>query len=500
MRFVQPAFKTLVTIGIFGVVLLIPLKVVPMVHQWLEDREAAGKMHAAEVYAEKMHELVSDEADTLVVEPDVFKSLSITLSNVQPAVAPEPLKLDGQLYLLSNSMVHVHSRFPGDVVEVGDYEDPNLARLRAANGNRSGDDAAETGGPQATDPGTETPSRPENYKRHLEFGDFVREGQLLAVVWSKELGEKKSELVEAVARLRIDEERLRVLEEGERKGAVPHDKVREQQKLVEGDAVNVDTAERTLHSWRVSDDEIESVRAEAERIRHRNLARAVRLNDNWARVEVRAVVSGTIVEKNVAVGDYVNNDLDLFKIADLSRMNVLANAYEEDLPALEGIPPAQRNWKIRLKADPKEEMAGSFDRIGPIIDPTQHTALVMGWVVNPRGRLRSGQFITAYIKLPTQPDEVSIPVSALVDQEGKTYVFSQSKKDPRRFQRRRVFPVRRNDQVVSLSRAPRTGSIDEVSEPLSVGDVVVTTGGLQLAAELTYLQSQAHIAGQGEPR
>ena len=494
MRFVQPAFKTLVTIAIFGVVLLIPLKVVPMVHHWLEEREAEGKKHAAEVYTEKMHELVSDQPNTLVVADDVFKSMGMTLAKVQPGVAPEPLKLDGQLNLLSNSMVHVHSRFAGDVVEVGVFDDANLAEQRRATGHDHGE-AKETGESPTNNTSANPAAGPGPYKRQLEFGDFVREGQLLAVVWSKDLGEKKSELVEAVARLRIDEERLRVLEEGERKGAVPHDKVREQQKLVEGDAVNVDRAERTLHSWRVSDEEIEAVRAEAERIRHRNLAPTVRLNENWARVEVRAVVSGTIVEKNVAVGDFVSNDLDLFKIADLSRMNVLANAYEEDLPVLETIPPDQRNWKIRLKADSKEELAGSFDRIGPIIDPTQHTALVMGWVVNPRGRLRSGQFITAYIQVPTPPNEVSIPVSALIDQEGLTYVFVQSSKNPQRFTRRRVFPVRRTDRLISLSRTPKSGSVAEPFEPLAVGDVVVTTGGLQLAAELTYLQSQASVAG-----
>src|SRR5206468_9128358 len=48
----------------------------------------------------------------------------------------------------------------------------------------------------------------------LRFGDFVHKGQLLAVVWSKDLGEKKSELVEGIARLRIDEEKLENLQNG----------------------------------------------------------------------------------------------------------------------------------------------------------------------------------------------------------------------------------------------------------------------------------------------
>src|SRR5436190_18617105 len=168
MRLAKPILQGAMTIAIFAIVVLVPIKLVPMVQQWIEDREAAGTKHAALVQAEKLAELAVDEADTLIVPEDVHKTLGMTLTQVQSAVAPEPLKLDGSLYLLANSIVHVRSRFAGDVVEVGPYEEPvTLA-----------------------DP-PESSSHEARSTRLLQFGDFVRKGQLLAVIWSKDLGEKK---------------------------------------------------------------------------------------------------------------------------------------------------------------------------------------------------------------------------------------------------------------------------------------------------------------------
>ncbi len=62
-----------------------------------------------------------------------------------------------------------------------------------------------------------------------------------------------------------------------------------------------------------------------------------------------------IVEKNFNVGDMIDPSQDLFKIADLSRVQVLANAYEEDLPLLaDADAPSSVHWKIDIKSDPND--------------------------------------------------------------------------------------------------------------------------------------------------
>ncbi len=60
--------------------------------------------------------------------------------------------------------------------------------------------------------------------------------------------------------------------------------------------------------------------------------------------------------------------------------------------------------------------------------------------------------------------------------------------------------MRRRDDIVSLSchaRAHRLRS-DCDAEPLEIGQWVVTSGGLQLAAELTNLQSQAKAEAESK--
>ena len=78
-------------------------------------------------------------------------------------------------------------------------------------------------------------------------------------------------------------------------------------------------------------------------------------------------------------------------------------------PKWRSFPATSRRWTIYLRTGPEAQRAGgSFDQIGNIIDPNQHTALTVGWVDNSSGRLRIGQFVTANISLPAGPDEVAV--------------------------------------------------------------------------------------------
>ena len=108
-----------------------------------------------------------------------------------------------------------------------------------------------------------------NAGRPLRSGDSVRKGQLLAVVWSKDLGEKKSELVDAVSKLKLDREVLERLRGLSREGGTSERSVREAERAVDADLIAVARAERTLRSWRLGEDEIAAVRAEAERLGRR---------------------------------------------------------------------------------------------------------------------------------------------------------------------------------------------------------------------------------------
>ena len=200
----------------------------------------------------------------------------------------------------ADRLSHVHARFPGEIVELG----PGDGRSPA-----------------------------------VCFGQRVRKGQLLAVIWSRDLGEKKSDLIDALSQLRVDEDSLARISKAAAEGSVPERILRDTERKVEADRIAVSRAVRTLQSWRISKEEIDQVRAEADRLRENRLPRRRRrIARRWSRNGRSSKCSlrwtAPIIERNVALGDLVDTNIDLFKVADLSRLRVVAHAYEEDLPSL----------------------------------------------------------------------------------------------------------------------------------------------------------------------
>ena len=425
---------------------------------WLQ-REAH---HAAKDPAPSAIELVP-ESGAIQVPPDVAQALGIDVKTVESGTAPRVLTLAGSLALDPNHLSRVHARFGGEVVEVGSVSAPSVSH-----------DAAVV--------------------RQVQVGDRVVKGQLLATIWSKDLGEKKSELIDSLAQLRMSRQRLDSLEEGFQRQAIPEASVRQARRELEGDLNSLARAERTLRVWRLGDAEIDAIKQEYERIRERQGKRDKDKEREWAKLEIRAPFDGVILERNIALGDIVDTSTDLFKIADLPRLAVWVNAYENQLPDLLGLP-TPIPWTVRLKADPNAPPRPSHvEMIGSIVDPTQHTAMIRGSVDNAQGKLRAGQFVTAVIELPADPNEVTIPVAALVEDGKESTVFVQLKAGEFQYTARRVKITRRGPEIVHVCNDLSPAEESLGFRPVKPGERLVTSGCLSLKAALADLQAQAKKA------
>jgi cobalt-zinc-cadmium efflux system membrane fusion protein len=391
---------------------------------------------------------------TVEISQRVADLTGLKTAVVSKPTHPQVLQLRGSLALDVNRLVHVHARFPGQIVHLEMIEETQPA----------------------------SPTAPRT-KRTLNFMDHVTKGQKLGQIWSKELGEKKSELVDALVRLRIDQRNLTFLRELLQKGGTAEKTVREGERLVEVGAIAVTKAERTLRSWTLTDTEIQEVKNEAERI-HKGGARENQQDETWATVEVVSPIDGTIVEKNVVEGDLVNADSDLFKIADLSELSAWARVYEEDLPLLHSMP-KPITWTLRLSSNPQAApVTGTIDRIGEIIDPNEHMALLAGLVRNPNGQLHAGQFITAIVELPAERDVVEIPTRALVEDGDESVVFVQPDPKMMHFKLRRVSVVRRTFDFVYIRSRLTPEQLKEGLEELHEGEHVMAAGALEQKAAL----------------
>jgi cobalt-zinc-cadmium efflux system membrane fusion protein len=367
------------------------------------------------------------DRDGIVLPPDVARKMGMRTAEATLPTRPITLApFQGVLALDANGLARVPSRFAGEVMALG------------------------TVGGQA-----------------IRVGDPVRAGDLLAVVWSTALGEKKSELVAALSRLRLDEATHRRLKAAydEGGGGLPERTVREAAQAVEADKIAVQRAERSLRSWRLTDAEIAAIRTEAK-----GLDKPDTESENWARVEVRSPRDGVVLECNVTVGAVVDTSLNLFQIGDLSHLAVWAHVYEEDLPLLQSLPKPV-HWKVKLPSLPGRTFAGTLDRIGAVIDPNQHTALATGRVENANGELKVGQYVTVTVDLPPPGGQVEVPAEAVIEDGRESVVFVQPDPAVSRFVRTPVHVARRFRDVIYL-RADAAG--------VHPGARVVTAGALLL--------------------
>jgi cobalt-zinc-cadmium efflux system membrane fusion protein len=139
-------------------------------------------------------------------------------------------------------------------------------------------------------------------------------------------------------------------------------------------------------------------------------------------LEVRAPISGTIVEQNVTGGAGVrslDNSPNLFTIADLSRVWVLCDVYEDGLARIRTGDAAE----VRLNALPDRPFVGRVSNISRVLDPTTRSAKVRIELDNPGGVMRTGMFAIVVLRSQTIEERPVVPTAAVVRMHDKDWVF-----------------------------------------------------------------------------
>ena len=139
-------------------------------------------------------------------------------------------------------------------------------------------------------------------------------------------------------------------------------------------------------------------------------------------IDVRSPVSGTIVEQNVTGGSGVRS-LDatpnLFTIADLSRVWVLCDLYEDTISRVHLDDIAE----VRLNAYPDRLFHGRVSDISRVLDPNTRSAKARIDLDNHGGLMRSGMFVTAELRSVKRLERPVLPTSAIVRLHDKDWVF-----------------------------------------------------------------------------
>ena len=232
------------------------------------------------------------------------------------------------------------------------------------------------------------------------------------------------------------------------------------QSSVEGVSSGADTllrsARERLVQWNMSDADIAKVEATGKPVSEFTFA---------------SPVSGYVTERMVLPNAYVQPEMRLYTIADLSSVWVNAQVFQEDAGRLKPGDPAE----ITVDAYPNRTFHARVEQMLPQVDPTTRTLRVRLAMANPTLLLKPGMFVNVRLKAPLGR-QLFVPASAVLQGGTRQVVFvsrGQGSFEPREVQ----LGTRTDDGFV-------------VMKGLKAGEIVVTSAGFLIDSE-SQLQAAA---------
>jgi cobalt-zinc-cadmium efflux system membrane fusion protein len=229
------------------------------------------------------------------------------------------------------------------------------------------------------------------------LGDPVKKGEVLLRIQSADMSAAFSDYRKAVADeqlARTQSERAKLLYD---KGAV------------------------SLNDFQVAQDAEEKAKVDVENTAERLRILGGAIDHPAATVDVRAPVSGVITDQQVtnAAGVAGLNSPNPFTISDLSRVWILCDVYENDLPSVH----LGQSAEIRLNAYPDKVFTGRISNVGPVLDPSLRTAKVRIEVVNPHLIMRIGMFVRATFRDRKKEKRAAVPATAILHLHDRDWVY-----------------------------------------------------------------------------
>jgi membrane fusion protein, heavy metal efflux system len=156
--------------------------------------------------------------------------------------------------------------------------------------------------------------------------------------------------------------------------------------------------------------------------RHRTLGASDHPEDNASlggMYTLSAPISGTVVERDLVLGEIVGVEDDVFTIADLTKLWIVLDIYDRDLSRVR----AGMAVDIATTAFQGETFSGTLTYVGQVVDPITRTVKARVEIDNPDRTLRPGMFATALIHGLDADAALAIPDEAIQELDEGTVVF-----------------------------------------------------------------------------
>ena len=266
------------------------------------------------------------------------------------------------------------------------------------------------------------PGRIESLKVNFT-GDYVQKGQVIASVYSPELVTAQEELFQA-------------------------------KKMHETQPQLFSAAKEKLKTWKLTNSQIEQM---------------LQSGVTTATFDIRSDVSGSVIQKMVNVGDYIQRGQPIYEIADLSRVWVLFDVYESDM----GWVKKGDKVEYTVSSLPGETFTGTISFLDPMINSATRVAKARLETTNSGLKLKPEMFVSGIVQaeLKKTTDAVVVPKSAVMwtGQRSVVYVKSVSNQGV-------------NFKMREVTLGPSLGESFVINEGLAIGEEIAVNGTFSIDA------------------
>ena len=269
-------------------------------------------------------------------------------------------------------------------------------------------------------------------------GQNVRKGQKLGKIYSPELITAQKELLEAV-------------------------------KYKESNPSFYKASRTKLKLWDLTEQQIDAIETKG---------------DPKTYFEIQSPITGTVTKRHIAIGDYVKEGSALFEVVDLSKVWVMFDAYESDLPWI-------RKGDVidfTIQSIPGENFSGKVTYIAPFIDAQTRVAQVRVELNNSNQKLKPEMFTNGILKsnIAENTNELLIPKSSILWTGKRAVVYVK-------------VPGRETASFIyrQITLGAEAGNFYVVADGLSGGEEIATNGVFKIdaAAQLAGKPSMMNPVG-----
>ena len=269
----------------------------------------------------------------------------------------------------------------------------------------------------------------------VELGDYVKQGQVLAIIKSGEIADFERQLIDAQSDCGLAQKNLKVAQD-----------LFESKLASEKDVI-------------AAKNEVSKANAELSRVKEVFIIYGI---DKKSAYQVKAPISGFVIEKKINRDMQLRSDKsdNIFTIAEINDVWVNANVYESDISKIK----ADMSAEIKTLSYPDTTFFGKVDKIYNILDPQTKTMKVRVKLRNSDYMLKPEMNATVTLKYNEGGSMIGIPSSAIIFDKSKSYVM--------------VYKDKYNIETREVDVYKQVGDVSYLKKGLNEGEKVISKNQL----------------------